>query len=70
VIGWVALLKNEEKRCGSINTENFWREHAIREGRVNNDTSNIFCTNKKHRTAFKAPVLFYIPSLRFIWNNS
>jgi len=59
VICWAALLKNEGKKCGNISTENFWREHAIREGRVNNDTSSIFCKIKKHRALFETPVLFF-----------
>ena len=31
VIHWVLLLKNEGKKCESINTENFWLVHDIRE---------------------------------------
>lgn len=36
VIGWEALLKNEERKCENISIESFWPERAIKEERANN----------------------------------
>jgi len=36
VICWVLLLRSEEKKCESINIENCWPVHDIKEGSPNN----------------------------------
>jgi len=35
VIFWVLLLKREEKRCVSINIENFWQRPGTKEIKAN-----------------------------------
>jgi len=42
VMSWVVLLKNAERKCESISIENYWPKRVIREGKVNNDTGNLF----------------------------
>jgi len=34
VIGWAVSLRNEGKKCENTSTENYWPEHAIREGKA------------------------------------
>jgi hypothetical protein len=41
-MNWAVLLKNAERKCASISIENYWPKRVIREGKVNNDTGNLF----------------------------
>jgi len=43
VFFWVLLLKREEKRCGSINIENFLPKQGIKEIRVNKNNEVCSC---------------------------
>ncbi len=36
VIGWVALSKNEERRCANTSTANCWLAHGISGAKANN----------------------------------
>jgi hypothetical protein len=57
VMSWEVLLKNAEKKCESTNTASFWPRHDIREGKVDNDTVNLFWKKIKAPEVF-SPVLF------------
>jgi len=48
-MNWAVLLKSAERKCESTNIESYWPKRVIREGKVNNDTGNLF------RIYLKAP---------------